>query len=120
MPPSFFVGITGIVLVWLGACDIVVRRVRANRAFTFLYGWSARVIAIYFTHWLVVGWGVGIFGFRAQPLAGALLGIVVAIVATAFLARFAVGLETPRWLERLATHRQAAAGGSATAPAQPS
>jgi len=103
MPPSYFVAITGLVLVWLWLCDLVVRHVRANRAFTFLYGWSASVIAIYFTHWLVVGWGVGVFGFRSQPLAGALIGIVVAIVATSFLSRFAVGLETPRWLERLAT-----------------
>ena len=59
------------------------------------------MIAIYFTHWVVVGWGVGVFGFRSQPLAGALFGIVVAIIATALLSRFAVGLETPRWLERL-------------------
>jgi uncharacterized membrane protein len=100
MPPSYFAAITGLVLVWLWACDLVVRHVRANRVFTFLYGWSANVIAIYFTHWVVVGWGVGVFGFRDQPLAGALVGIVVAIVATALLSRFAIGLETPRWLER--------------------
>jgi uncharacterized membrane protein len=105
MPPSFFVAIVGLVLVWLWACDLIVRHVRANRAFDFLYGWSANVIAIYFTHWLVVGWGVGVFGFRSQPLEGALVGIVVAIVATALLARFAVGLETPRWLERWAARR---------------
>jgi uncharacterized membrane protein len=67
MPPSYFVGITGLVLAWLWACDFVVRHVRANRAFAFLYGWSADVIAIYFTHWVVVGWGVGVFGFRSQP-----------------------------------------------------
>ena len=103
MPPAYFVAITGLVLVWLWGCDLVVRHVRANRAFAFLYGWSADVIAIYFTHWVVVGWGVGVFGFRSQPLEGALLGIVVAIVATALLARFAIGLETPRWLERFAT-----------------
>lgn len=100
MPPSYFVGVLGVVLVWLWACDLAVRHVPANRAFTFLYGWSTNVIAIYFTHWLVVGWGVGIFGFRVQPLEGALVGIAVAIAATAVLARFAIGLETPQWLER--------------------
>jgi uncharacterized membrane protein len=100
MPPSYFVAITGLVLVWLWGCDLVVRHVRANRGFTFLYGWSRNVIAIYFTHWVVVGWGVGVFGFRSQPLEGALFGIVVAILATALLSRFAIGLETPRWLER--------------------
>jgi uncharacterized membrane protein len=120
MPPSFFVGITGIVLVWLAACDLIVRHMRANRVFAFLYGWSASVIAIYFTHWLVVGWGVGVFGFRSQPLAGALFGIVVAITATALLSRFAVGLETPRWLERLAARRHASGRlDSAAAPPQP-
>ena len=101
MPPSYFVAITGFVLVWLFACDLAVRHVPANRAFDFLYGWSGRVIAIYFTHWVVVGWGAGIFGFRSQPLTGALIGIVVAVAATSLLSRFAVGLETPRWLERL-------------------
>ena len=105
MPPAYFVGISGLVLVWLWLCDLIVRHVRANRVFAFLYGWSASVIAIYFTHWLVVGWGVGVFGFRSQPLAGALLGIVVAIAATALLSRFAVGLETPRWLERVTSRR---------------
>ncbi|MBI2780368.1 MAG: DUF1624 domain-containing protein [Chloroflexi bacterium] len=105
MPPSYFVSITGLVLLWLFACDLAVRRVRANRAFDFLYGWSGRVIAIYFTHWVVVGWGAGIFGFRSQPLSGALIGIVVAIVATSWLSRFAVGLEMPRWLERLGSGR---------------
>ena len=106
MPPAYFVAITGLVLVWLYACDLAVRHIRPNAAFSFLYGWSGRVIAIYFTHWLVVGWGVGVFGFRSQPLAGALIGIVVAIVATALLSRFAVGLETPRWLERMGRERQ--------------
>jgi hypothetical protein len=110
MPPSYFVAITGLVLVWLWGCDLAVRHLRRNRAFEFLYGWSANVIAIYFTHWIVVGWGVGIFGFRSQPLAGALVGIAVAIVATSLLSRFAIGLETPRWLERL---------GAPRSPAQP-
>jgi hypothetical protein len=110
------VGILGLVLVWLWACDLAVRHVRANRVFTFLYGWSTRVIAIYFTHWLVVGWGVGLFGFRAQPLEGALVGIVVAVVATALLSRFAVGLETPRWLLRWASAPSAARGTAVLSP----
>lgn len=87
----------------------MVRHVRANRVFTFLYGWSGRVIAIYFTHWLVVGWGIGVVGFRELGLEAALLGIVVAIGATSFLSRFAVGLETPRWLDRAASAGRVAA-----------
>jgi uncharacterized membrane protein len=116
MPPSFFVGILGVVLVWLWACDLAVRHVRANRAFTFLYGWSASVIAIYFTHWLVVGWGIGLVGFRALSLEAALLGIVGAIIATAFLSRFAIGLETPLWLDRLSWRDRAPASASVGTP----
>jgi uncharacterized membrane protein len=102
MPPSYFIGILGLVLVWLWGCDLVVRHVPANRAFAFLYGWSANVIAIYFTHWLVVGWGIGVVGFRDLPLEGALLGIAAAIAVTAVLSRFATRLETPRWLDHWA------------------
>jgi uncharacterized membrane protein len=116
MPPSFFVGILGVVLVWLWACDLAVRHVRANRAFTFLYGWSASVIAIYFTHWLVVGWGIGVVGFRDLSLGATLIGIVAAVVMTAFLARFAVGLETPRWLERWSRRDRTAAPVTLAAP----
>ncbi len=114
-PPAFVIGILGLVLLWLAVCDFVVRHVPANRAFTFLYGWSGAVIAIYFTHWLVVGWGVGITGFRSLGLEAALLGIVAAVVATHYLSRFAVGLETPRWLDRWA--KRAAGSAPASSPA---
>jgi len=116
MPPSYFVAIAGLVLIWLWACDLAVRHVRANRLFAFLYAWSGRVIAIYFTHWLVVGWGVALFGFRAQPLGGALFGIAFAISATTVLSRFAIGLETPRWLERLARRGEPQPQASTSAP----
>ena len=100
MPPAYFVGILGLVLVWLWACDVAVRRVPANRVFELLYGWSARVIAIYFTHWLVVGWGIGLVGFRDLPLELAVAGIAATIFVTGVLSRFATGLEVPRWLDR--------------------
>jgi len=122
-PPAFFIGILGLVLLWLAACDFVVRHVPANRAFTFLYGWSGAVIAIYFTHWLVVGWGVGITGFRSLGLEATLLGIVAAVIATHYLSRFAVGLETPRWLERLSVRKRSSPssprGSAAPPPPQP-
>jgi hypothetical protein len=115
LPPSYFIAILGLVLVWLWGCDLVVRHVRENRVFAFLYAWSTDVIAIYFTHWLVVGWGVAVFGFRSAPLEVALFGIVVAIIATALLSRFAIGLETPRWLERRFGRRADAPSAEASA-----
>ena len=54
------------------------------------YRWSDRVIAIYFTHWIIVGWGVGLVGFRALGLGPVLLAMAAAVVATNYLSRFAV------------------------------
>ena len=99
-PASFTVAIMGIILVWLALCDVATRLRRTDRWFGFFYGWSDRVIAIYFTHWIIVGWGVGLVGFRALPLAPVLLAMAAAVVATSYLSRFAVKLETNWWARR--------------------
>lgn len=99
-PVSFAVAIMGVVLVWLALCDVVTGRPRVDRWFGVLYSWSDRVIAIYFTHWIIVGWGVGLVGFRALPLGPVLLAMAAAVVATHYLSRFAVKLETSWWLRR--------------------
>jgi uncharacterized membrane protein len=99
-PASFAVAIMGIVLVWLALCDLATRRRRMDRWFGFFYSWSDRVIAIYFTHWIIVGWGVGLVGFRALALGPVLLAMAGAVVATSYLSRFAVKLETSWWLRR--------------------
>jgi uncharacterized membrane protein len=99
-PASFAVAIMGIILVWLAACDLATRRRALDRWFGFFYTWSDRVIAIYFTHWIIVGWAVGLVGFRALELGPVLLAMAVAVVATSYLSRFAVKLETSWWLRR--------------------
>jgi uncharacterized membrane protein len=99
-PASFAVAIMGVILVWLWLCDLVTRRGGMDRWFGFLYGWSDRVIAIYFTHWIIVGWGVGLVGFRALELGPVLLAMVAAVVATSYLSRFAVKLESSWWHRR--------------------
>jgi uncharacterized membrane protein len=99
-PASFAVAIMGIVLVWLALCDLATRRRWLDRWFGFFYSWSDRVIAIYFTHWIIVGWGVGLVGFRALALGPVLLAMAAAVVATSYLSRFAVKLETSWWLRR--------------------
>ena len=99
-PASFTVAIMGIILVWLALLDIATRRRHIDRWSGFFYRWSDRVIAIYFTHWIIVGWGVGLVGFRALPLGPVLLAMTAAVVATSYLSRFAVKLETSWWLRR--------------------
>jgi uncharacterized membrane protein len=101
-PLPFVVGISGIVLAWLAACDAVARRPWLDRRLGLFYGWSARVIPMYFTHWLIVGWGIGVTGFRDLPLELVLPAILVAVFLTAKLSGLAFGLETtPAWLVRL-------------------
>ena len=99
-PASFTIAIMGIILVWLAILDVATRRRGIDRWSGFFYRWSDRVIAIYFTHWIIVGWGVGLVGFRALPLGPVLLAMVAAVVATSYLSRFAVKLETSWWLRR--------------------
>ena len=96
-PVSFVVSIFGIILVWLAACDLATRRPWLDRRLGIVYGWSRRVIAMYFTHWIIVGWGVGLVGFRDLGLGPLLAAMVAAVVATSYLSRFAVRLEASWW-----------------------
>ncbi|HEX8025880.1 MAG TPA: heparan-alpha-glucosaminide N-acetyltransferase domain-containing protein [Candidatus Limnocylindrales bacterium] len=117
-PVSYAVGITGIVLVWLAACDILARQAWLDRRLGLVYGWSRRVIPMYFTHWVIVGWGVGVVGFRDLPLELVLPSMAVALFLTAKLSPLAVSLEsTPAWLVRLWSGRRAAATAEAGAAA---
>ena len=100
-PASFAVAIFGVILVWLALCDVVTRRPAIDRRLRVVYGWSDRVIAIYFTHWIIVGWGVGLVGFRALGLSQVLVAMVAAVVATSYLSQFAVRLEAGWWRRRM-------------------
>jgi uncharacterized membrane protein len=99
-PLSFAVPIFGIVLVWLALCDWATRHRWVDRHLGVVYGWSHRVIAMYFTHWVIVGWGAGLVGFRALDLGPVLVAMAAAVVLTSYLSRFAVRLESSWWLRR--------------------
>ena len=99
-PASFAVAIFGIILVWLAACDLVTRWPAIDRRLGIFYGWSRRAIAIYFSHWIIVGWGVGLVGFRDLGLWQVLAAMTAAVVATSFLSRYAVRLESSWWRRR--------------------
>jgi uncharacterized membrane protein len=80
--PATTVAILGLGAAWLAACDVVVRRVPANRLFELLYGWSARVTSMYCIHWILIAWGVGLVGHRQLDLP-ALVGAMVVVLALA-------------------------------------
>jgi uncharacterized membrane protein len=96
-PASFVVAIFGVILLWLALCDVVTRRRWIDRHLGVVYGWSDRVIAMYFTHWIIVGWGVGLVGFRSLGLGPVLLAMTAAVVVTHYASRFAVRLEANPW-----------------------
>ena len=99
-PPAFPVAIMGVILVWLALCDAITRFDAIDRRLTVVYGWSDRVIAMYFTHWVLVGWGAGLVGFRALGLWQVVAAMAAAAVLTSYLSRLAVKLETSPWLRR--------------------
>ena len=99
-PLSFAVPIFGVILVWLALCDWVTRHQRVDRHLGIVYGWSHRVIAMYFTHWVIVGWGAGLVGFRALELGPVLLAMAAAVVLTSYLSRYTVRLESSWWVRR--------------------
>ncbi|MBI3752372.1 MAG: DUF1624 domain-containing protein [Chloroflexi bacterium] len=99
-PPAFVVGIVGIVLVWLAVCDAVSRRASLRVPLRVVDYWGERVIPMYFMHWIVVGWGCAIVGFRDLSLPQVLVASSTAVVLTTYLARFAIGLEGAPWRSR--------------------
>jgi hypothetical protein len=100
MPISFAVAIFGIILVWLAIGDRVTRIPAIDRRLGIVYGWSDRIIALYFAHWIIVGWGIGVVGFRALDLVPVLLAMAAAVVATHHGSRLAVRLESSWWVRR--------------------
>ena len=99
-PLSFIVGIIGIVLVWLTLCDLVTRQAWIDRRLGIVYGWSSRVIPMYFCHWIIVGWGIGLVGFRALSLEGVLVAMAGAVILTSLVSRLGGRFEAGPWIGR--------------------
>jgi uncharacterized membrane protein len=100
MPISFAVAIVGLILVWLALGEAVTRIPAIDRRLGVVYRWSDRVIAMYFAHWIIVGWAIAIVGFRDLDLVAVLVAMAGAVVATHFGSRLAVWLESSWWERR--------------------
>jgi uncharacterized membrane protein len=99
-PPPIFIAVMGVVLVWLAICDTVARIPWIDRRLGIVYGWSARVIPMYFTHWILIGWGAGLVGFRHLELVQVLVAIAIAAALTSRLSAIAVRIEAGPGLVR--------------------
>ncbi len=89
-PPAFAVAILGFVLCWTWACDRLVAAFGSARPIRLLERAGRRVTAVYVVHWLIIGWGIGLVGFRALELSGTLVAMVLVFgAASAVAARLA-------------------------------
>ena len=67
------------------------------------YGWSARVQAMYVTHWLIVGWGVGLVGFQKLGLVPVVVAMGAVVLLTSLLTQAYPALTVRSGLRRLGT-----------------
>ena len=112
--PAIVLAILGFVLVWLAACDLVVGRLPAAVG-GLLYGWSARVTSMYCIHWILIGWGVGLFGHRDLDLPALVLVMVGLVVLTDRITAWLPFLRGPG--ARRQRVKTATPGSAAAAPA---
>ena len=103
LPPALALAILGFVLAWIAVCDQVVRRVPWSRVLDVAFGWSARVEAMYITHWLIVGWGVGIVGFQKLGLVEVLVAMGIVVLLTSLLTQAYPAVAVRSGLRRLGT-----------------
>jgi hypothetical protein len=101
-PPALAMAILGFVLAWIWLCDVAVRRLPDLGAIRLLERAGRRVTVLYVVHWLIVGWGIGLVGFRSLEV-----GPVVVAMAAIVALTWVVGTR------RLPARRVAKAGAAA-------
>lgn len=62
--PGSMLFMCGFVMVWLWIADILIERIPPNPVFNLIYDWSRGVTNIYFIHWIILGFAIGIFGME--------------------------------------------------------
>jgi len=82
--PGLIVVITGIVFIWLWLCQQAINKIGTNPCLQLLYFWSANVTTLYFIHWLIIGWGLMLFGSEQLNLLSLLLWMTTVAVLSHF------------------------------------
>lgn len=79
--PGLILFFTGLILVVLSGCHLLVQHLaQHNRALALLRFWGERVTAIYVVQWLLIGWGLMLFGLQQMPLLQNLLAMLGVLV----------------------------------------
>ncbi|MBL6447832.1 DUF1624 domain-containing protein [Fulvivirga sp. 29W222] len=61
--PGGSLGLMGLNLIVLWAVNLLTSSVKPNHAFGFLYYCSRNVTSLYITQWVLINWGMSVFGF---------------------------------------------------------
>lgn len=64
--PGVIAALAGFALLWLAACHWLVKQIPEHAVLSLLYFWSRHVTRFYVFHWIIIGWGVLLFGFQTQ------------------------------------------------------
>lgn len=83
--PGAVIAISGFTALSIFLFQAIVEKVPHNPIFSFWYTWSKYITTIYVVHWLLIGWGLMYFGFRALSGTGFLVTLLVLYVLTHFL-----------------------------------
>ncbi|WP_133463005.1 heparan-alpha-glucosaminide N-acetyltransferase domain-containing protein [Sunxiuqinia elliptica] len=70
----------GFVMLWLYIAKLLTDRIPPNPLFELIYKWSRGVTNIYFIHWVIIGWSIGLFGIQNSSyltVIALILGITV-------------------------------------------
>jgi hypothetical protein len=83
--PGAVIAISGFTALTIFLFNVIVEKVPHNPIFGFWYSWSKHITSIYVVHWLLIGWGLMYFGFRALSGTGFLVSLLALYILTHFL-----------------------------------
>ena len=86
--PGLIVFFTGLILVFLWACHTLIKRIsQHNRGLSLLCFWGEQVTAMYVVQWLLIGWGLMVFGLQQMNLLQNLLAMLGILILSDLIVR---------------------------------
>jgi len=76
---------SGFTLLWLYLCNIAIVNIKRNIVLELLYDWSRNVTIIYFIQWVLMTWGIAIFGMNESSFPVTLFIIILIAVSSHYL-----------------------------------
>ncbi|WP_432661953.1 heparan-alpha-glucosaminide N-acetyltransferase domain-containing protein [Wukongibacter baidiensis] len=85
--PGLIIWITGFVFIWLWISNKIIQNIKESRFLNVIYYWGKETPSIYFIHWLLVSWGIIIFGEQQYGYLTTILLIGLILAASHFLSK---------------------------------